>query len=128
MKTTENHFKLFKAECNKWIEFFGLKDWGVSYVWGDVEEARAEIAYHCMDRLAVITLGKEWDELGGITIDSEIIRKVAFHEVCELFLGKLTVTTDQLGRILMESEIIEETHRIIRTMENTVFVHLSHEQ
>ncbi len=95
VKTTKKDFKLFKRECRKWINFFGLKQWEVLYFHEPCEnDSRAKYYTN--------------------------ISSIAFHEVVEGMLFA-NITFMLTARGYSKSEIDEVIHPIIRTLENTVF-------
>jgi hypothetical protein len=117
MKLTRKDFNLFKSECLAWIDFFGLKEWSVYFVFnndnpdlmawcgiGDIE-----------DRLTTIGLSKEFE----YEIESDEIRECAFHEVCELMFMPIRRYFEQNGA--NQKKIDEHIHCLINTLTNTVF-------
>lgn len=117
VETTDKDFEIFKDECEKWIQYFGLLGWSVLYSHEKIgKESMADIIFNVFNRAAVIRLNIERPE-SEYTGDS--IRKSAFHEVCELFLGRLTYMAET--RFLADGGVEEETHNIIRTLENKIF-------
>jgi len=119
MKITQNQFKLFQAGVHEWIDFFGLKEWQILFLFERMENNRAEIRFDCVSGIAVFVLNTRWETEEEWVTDT-IIRKVAFHEVCELLLGRLVHITNQRHGTT-EDGVEEETHRIIRTLENTIW-------
>jgi len=119
MKTTKKHFELFKKECKKWIEFFGLKEWNVSYDWcTPVEDCvLAWSNHHFSAKSSYLILSKEWRNTVPVT--NEQVKKSAFHEVCEMMLFPLRYMSE--CRFLSDTEIDPEIHRLIRTFENVIF-------
>ena len=113
-ETTPEQFEIFKVEFTKWQKFFGLLGWEVSFDHRDIEH-RGTITFDIASRCATVTLGKKWDNY-DIEIDKVDICKTAFHEACELLLGRLRVLA--LARFLHQEEIDEEVHVIVRTLEN----------
>lgn len=99
----------------------GSGSWGGGVAFahgGEVGGNRAQICFRLGSRLATITLAKNW---GHCEVTDEQIRCSAFHEVCELFLGRLAVLAKE--RFCVEEfQIDEEVHNIIRTMENAIFM------
>lgn len=116
-KTTAKHFEIFKAECEKWIEIFGLKGWSVRILHENIskETVTADCLYRITKRVCDIRLAKEW----SVKITDNNVKKDAFHEVCELFLGDLVALAEY--RYATEAEIEEQTHAIIRTLENVLW-------
>ncbi len=114
-KTTKKHFEIFKAECEKWIEFFGLKGWRVEYWHEYCKGARASCSYSFEDRTADIYLSTEWNS----PINISEIKRTAFHEACEVLFIRIRVIAEY--RYIDKSEVDEEVHALVRTLENTVF-------
>ena len=85
MKTTAKDFKLFKQECQKWIEYFGLINWRISYFGEQLDVDYAVCSWDIEGRCASITFSKYISE----DVEFPNIKKCAFHEVCELFLADL---------------------------------------
>ena len=120
MKITPEHFEIFKKECQKWIEIFGLKNWQINYVHKKLEKARARTSFNCVGGIATIFLNTNWDEDATYYFDVNDIRKSAFHEVCELLLGRLNNMVEQRYALHGE-DAEEEVHRIIRILENVLW-------
>jgi len=114
-KTTKKDFKEFKAECERWVDYFGLKDWEIVYRSESDDECRGSCASDNTSRIAVIGLGKTF----GDTPEKNEIKRVAFHEVCELLLSPLRLYGEE--RFTTESAMASSRHNIIRTLENTIF-------
>lgn len=119
LKTTEKHFKIFQAECKKWIDYFGLKNWQVYYAHREIN-GRAEARFNCVDGIANLTLNIKWDEISKDLLNDKTVKRTAFHEICELLFGRIH---DMVGQRfgLIEEDVGEEIHRIIRILENTMF-------
>ena len=118
VETTDKDFEIFKGECEKWIQYFGLLGWEVSYAHKEFErkEIMADICYNIFSRAAVIRLNLKRPKN---ECNDQSIKLSAFHEVCELLLGRLTYMAE--ARFLADGEVEEETHNIIRTLENKIF-------
>lgn len=119
-QTTADDYEVFKKEFVRWQGRFGLVGWETFFEHDNVEDYRAEIAYNCIGRSVTVTLSKTWKNFTVAPTEVDI-RKVAFHEACELLLGRIKVLARE--RFLQPSEIDEEIHAIIRTLENAVFWH-----
>lgn len=119
MKTTAKQFNIFKAESRKWIDIFGLKGWRVDFFHRHLDDdRRGQIFVDIPGRCASIVLGMDWDE-NDKPLDSNV-RRTAFHEVCELLLWRLADMAHT--KIFTNRDSIrEETHSIIRTLENVLF-------
>ncbi len=123
MKTTKKHFELFIKECKYWINKFGLRGWCIDYTNERlVDGNKADVSWKMISRVARINLEPIWGDKDEIykVITDKMIRQTAFHEVCELLLGRLGMMAD--GKIANTKDATEEeTHNIIRTLENTMF-------
>ena len=116
-KTTAKDFKLFKEECQKWIDFFGLKGWEVYFEHNKDEDIYiARLRPDVENKTCTIVLAVDW---GNSPLDKRELKKTAFHEVVELFLSRFRYLA--LRRDIRETEIIEENHHIVRTLENIIF-------
>ena len=112
-KTTKKDFADFKKECEKWIAYFGLIDWQVHFDHEERNDCRAAIYYDCSGKVCTITLNTIWTHSapGGM-------KKLAFHEVCELLLGPLS---EHAGAVYNHGIVQEQVHTVIRRLENTIF-------
>ena len=114
-KTTKKHFDLFKAECEKWVDTFSLRDWDVSYGIKKMPDDYAECKGNVFSRSATMWLAYELPEDELTTSE---IKLTALHEVLELLLAK--------GRTLMVSKYVEDyeadeaTHAVIQTLINYI--------
>ena len=117
IKTTKKDFQIFKKECVKWLQVFGLKGWEIHYSHEKIKlEWSASCSYNFTGRVATLTLNTERDEDYYNTKD---IKKDAFHEVCEVFLARISVLAE--SRYIAETDIKEEAHAIIQTLGNILF-------
>ena len=117
VKTTKKDFKLFKKECRKWINFFGLKQWEVKYFHQKCGN-RAEFYTDISGGLCSILLNTRFKNVYKIT--KKDIRITAFHEVTEgLLFTNVRSLLFESG--YSRSKIDEVIHPIIRTLENVVF-------
>ena len=117
MKTTAKDFALFKKECEKWIDFFGLTNWRVVYCREQYEEdAHAWFSTNSEGMVATIALCPDWKHE---EVTTEQIKKSAFHEVCEMMFSHLQDLAQ--SRYWDPVEYQTERHAIIRRLENSVF-------
>jgi len=113
MKTTKKHFEIFKKECQKWIDFFGLSEYGIEFFHGEVDECRGSTTDYEHDMRIDLHLSAKL-----LNPSREMIAKTAFHEVCEALLMRLR----RLGDIYCSHEIVnKEVHAVIHKLENSVF-------
>lgn len=120
IKTTKQHFELFKQECEYWIDKLGIECWKILFEHSDDvgEDALANVTYRTNGRIAIIALNKHWRYYE--TIDDQTLQQTAFHEITELLLANsATMMKSQFG--CSEEAIDMEQHIIIRTLENTLF-------
>ena len=118
--TTKKHFEIFKKEALRWLDFFGLKGWQVHFLHKKKNSVRASVIFNCVGRVATFVLNTHWSEQDGIRFTDHDVRRCAFHEVCELLLGRLNDMASQRFN-LDELDVEEEIHQIIRTLENVIF-------
>lgn len=114
-RTTNKHFQIFKKECKKWIDKFGLINWEVYYLHKKSKNL-AFMTANLVGRVADIGLAKTWK---NSEVSNFEIKKCAFHEVNELLLYRLRNLAEY--RYTTYNEIDEEVHAIIRTLENVLF-------
>ena len=114
-KTTAEDFEYFKAECRRWLDFFGIKNYRVFYSHEPVEDGFAECAWSTPGRVVKMKLNPEWAEA---PVDNPSLSRTAFHEICELLLSELTEMAQQW---VCNAEVNRTSHQIIRTLENTVW-------
>ncbi len=111
-KTSDKHFRLFKHECEKWVNRFELHEWTVSYEWKPLQGADAEYNASYQGRCVVIALSKEIEPFEK-TMEDEI-REVAFHEICELMLYPLR--SQIVWRNFDAGEMESATHAVIHRL------------
>ena len=118
-KTTKKDFELFKSECQKWIDIFGLKDWEVRFEHGYISDTHfAQGEYDVVERWLTLKLDTEWPD--DVKITPHEIKKSAFHETTETgLLGKIRCIAT--NRTFDQDELDEEIHRIIMILQS-VFV------
>lgn len=116
---TEVDFAVFKAEAKKWIDTFGLKDWGVTFDFSPLENSYAECFVNWHSKAAIITLG----QFPRRDITQEDIKRAAFHEACELLLSDMEFTALDEDVPHGERKVLTEVarHAVIRRLENSIF-------
>lgn len=120
MKTSDSDFALFKEECGRWIEYFGLKQWSVSFEHMRKDSVLAQVSYNFESKGCLLRLSLEWPgENFKLGIESEHIKRAAFHEVVHILIAGLVNCAE--SRYTTQTEIDESEHVIIRTLENTLF-------
>lgn len=113
---TEEDFNLFVREGKYWQKFFGLLDWEIIYVLAASRDHRAWCSVgELKDRVAEIGLAHRWE----IQPTDKQIRRTVFHEIVELLTMRLYILA--ISRDASYQNIVEENHKIIRALENSVF-------
>jgi hypothetical protein len=118
VKTTNKQFALFEKEAQRWIDFFGLKDVEVFFQHDEgLENSRASFQHQPVDRMAILYLSPDWDDM---TPTDDLVRKTAFHEVCELLLSPLALVAESRYNV-NPTDVEDAIHSVIRRLENSVF-------
>ena len=117
--TTEDDFRIFEEAVVYWQRRLGLLDWHI-YARHKTRDrdAQASCYPHLAGRCATIYLSKvldNYDDPPGATF----IRRMAFHEVCELLTARMNICAK--ARYVTEEEVDEARHEIIRTLEHVIF-------
>lgn len=115
-ETSPADFEVFQEEAVYWMQRFGLLGWRASFEHEVLEcGTLAQCEFEAQNRWAVLTLNKEWGE----EADEARVRECAFHETCELFLGRLRDLAEE--RFIRDGEVDGAIHEVIRTLENTLW-------
>lgn len=114
MRTTKADFDYFKKRCIHWAKEFGLNEW--EFVFEHValdlnSQARWEVSPE--GKWCIITLDVEWSTTEKKRKQS--LNRIAFHEICEVSLYPLRRWA---GKLINIELLNEETHTIVRRMEN----------
>jgi len=118
---TTTFFPAFRDEAERWLARFGLVGWQIRIMCATEEEneylkdSKAVCAANREGRCADIILNAAWDEEPS----DFMVRRSAFHEVCELLLFRFHWLAED--KRSTGDDLVEETHIIIRTLENAVF-------
>ena len=114
-KTTDKDFKLFKTECQKWIDKFELNEWKVYYKHQSLKKSVfAEINSNLHGRVTIITLEKDWP-MEGIESIEDSIKEVAKHEVIHLLLVQLC--SNAQTRYVNKDQVDEAEEALVRKLE-----------
>ena len=114
-KITPKDFEVFKAESEKWIKTFGLIDWEVNYDYDLDGDCRASCQADYVNRITINSISLEWAYKPKVAE----IKRMAFHEVCELLLSPMRLVAE--ARFINEDELETARHSVIRVLENTIF-------
>ena len=118
MKTTQKQFEIFKQECEKWIERFGLYGWRFYYQHEDcINNCLAYCIYPNDIQDRVFTIGLTVNLKCSYSLAD--IKRAAFHEVMEAFLHRFEFLAN--ARFPNSDDIPEEKHNIIRVLENVLW-------
>ena len=115
-KVTKKDFEVFKAEAQKWVKAFGLFGWEIHYDYDEDNDCRASCTSNKEAMLSIIALSREWPAYKPKRTE---LKKIAFHEVCELLLAKFRLLAED--RYVNENELESERHAIIRVLEHLIF-------
>lgn len=118
--TTTADFQAFKAECQKWIERFGLSEWKVEYHhhdFGDDNRKQAQCCYSVDSKAAALRLAKRVlpDAFGYIPL-----REAARHEVLHLLLAEYcdvcvaSEANSDVALVAAEHSVINRLLRVLR--------------
>ena len=124
-KEDKKMFDLFKEHVNKYVKFFGLSEWEVSFVldMGEGENvALAKYDWEAKNVTFELSINTLRDQCKRHVEDDilEEIKRNAFHEVCELLLSRLWEFADKEYSV-PDEDIRGEAHAVIRRLENTVY-------
>ena len=114
-KVTKKDFEIFKKEADKWIRILGLVNWEIRYCYDVDNDCRASCTADHNGRIATLALALRWNYKPKVAE----IKKVAFHEVIELFLTPMEYIANSIYRNGGEFEAAR--HDVIRVLENTIF-------
>lgn len=112
---TTKDFEIFKKEAMYWVKKLGLNRFEWHFNHKDIEE-RADVLFNMAGSIASVCLAKTWI---NVKPTRKALSKSAYHEVFEVLLSTLSImaSSRNYSEILYEAE----THKVIRTMENTQF-------
>ena len=117
----KKHFEIFKKECLRWVDIFGLQDWEWTFNFDDCSAgSRAEYNTYKTSRMVVVYLNDNCHDWNKPTEALKIheLKKTAFHEVTEIMLNNLR----ELAMRDSSYDVVDEaTHKVVRTLENVLF-------
>lgn len=114
-KNIKANVEEFEKAVRHFGEYFGLLQWEFHVFEKDMSN-RAEVIWDVKGRIVSFFYGKDWIRRTDTTMEE--IAKVAFHEVAELMQYD---TYDNLGRHRGWDFAQEQTHVVIRFLENKLF-------
>ncbi len=115
-KTSETDFEVFKASCERYIRFFGVSGWEISFAHNDKHPLnRATTEAELGPRHVCFTLTKsKW----SYKPTERELKLLGFHEAVELLLFKLQTYADERHPVGDLSDIV---HEVVHMLENSVF-------
>jgi hypothetical protein len=123
--TKQEKIKFLKSEFQRFIKYFNLLDYEYFYDEYESDNFRCAVSWYSYDhsdnpgaKTIEFKWSKNWIES---KIDKYELSKVAFHEAMEILLLPLRELASCRNIIVTNREIELENHRIIRTLENTIF-------
>ena len=116
MKLSQEHFKLFRDECEKYLDLFGLKSWRVFYELKRLKDSFGNAQWKYAGRVATITLATDFPK----PFDSleEQIKQTALHECLEILLAPISSMAGD--RHFDQIDFEKEIHSVIRTLEKII--------
>lgn len=120
-KTTEKLFPqkyltLFKSKAEYWFRYFGLLDFDLKVRISSTNmDNLAEATCDHLAKYATITISKYWP---SHQLNEYEVKVTAFHEVCEVLLGRLRALAN--GKF-SEEEVNETIHAVINRLQNSVY-------
>ena len=113
---SEKQWKLFVAECKRWVDFYKLYDYSISYTLREDMNLRGWCSSNNLsDRMLEIGIASKWNE----EITEWMICYVAFHEVTEALTMRYYLLANE--RSATEDEFREENHTIIHRLQYALF-------
>jgi hypothetical protein len=116
IETTDDDFMLFKEECERWIEIYGLKHWDVYFRHEECEGVYGQCESNLTGRVVTIRFAKMWPQRD---YSPENIRGTAFHEATELLLAPADALAN--CRYTLQEELSGAFHSIVRTLEYVLY-------
>jgi hypothetical protein len=111
MKVNNRHFGVFKSECERWADIYGMKGWRLEYALQEVDGGIAEFDMNLEAKAIFFSLATEAPEY--YLTDKELMR-LAFHEITESFINRLAL-------LRVTDDIAEERHNIVNTLEKILY-------
>lgn len=128
VKTKLDDFEIFKKECKKWIEVFGMYDWEFKFVPAKPDEDdilgerryKAWVSFDSEAALAVIYFNTMWREYEELELSEDDIKLSAFHEICEILLADVMRLVHSRMNVC-EEDVNLVKHKLIHRFEEVVF-------
>ena len=120
-KTTEEHFKIFKEECEYWLERYQFGDFDIAFLHANREKKNSGLAWQVADhedKWTLLGLFQNWS--GEEPCNEYKIRQLAFHEVNELMVDELNDLAIERYNITKE-RINGARHSVINRIDKAFF-------
>lgn len=114
MKTSKEHFELFKQATFSWCKFLGISDWELYFKHENLEKDFSNVALNYRGKVATFTLSTEWPEDLEMLTEAAMER-TARHEVIHLFLAPLWCLA--CDRFASQAEIDTAEETLVRRLE-----------
>ena len=117
-KTTEQDFQIFQEAVAFWQRKLGMLSWQLYTRHTFMKDQQGYSVVNLSARCATLTLSttlSNYDEPPG----DRIIRRIAFHEVCEVLMARMMICAE--ARYVQRDELEEARHEVIRTLESVIF-------
>lgn len=111
---TKKEFAIFKAECQKWVNVFGLRDWKMYYHFEEIDNALGGINRDYEGKTARVSLHPFQCRVPRSEV-IESVKRTALHEILHLLLGELDWLRS--SRVLTEQVWNAAEHGVIRRLE-----------
>lgn len=115
----EDWLPLFEHEASYWLSYFGLLDWSIIFRSEPLENTFAEARMNYVAKMAELVINNDYDP-GSMNAD--VVKRSAFHEVCEVMLGSLYCQAERFCTSDYQHDMVAMAgHDIIRRLENTLY-------
>jgi hypothetical protein len=113
MKTTKQHFELFKKHFKETQKHLEMSEWEVYFKWSDLNESYARINTKAIDHVATVEFCKDWYNENDIyPLTPEHIKYKAEHEAIHMLTAKLNIMAE--ARFVTQDEVDEAEHELVR--------------
>jgi len=117
MTTNSGQFGLFKRECRKWIDRFGLNGWRFDFHLDDIEDNQAQVNRDFIGCVATVVFNTKILKLTDKTFN-ETIKDTAKHEMIHVLLGNHTALAN--SRFVQSDEIVKSEEELARKLEGNI--------
>jgi len=116
MKTTKQHFEIFKKECKKWQEVLSLDNCNLYFQHIDLGESDATCLRTTDGRMTLSLSTELLDEIDYDMPITNYIKKLAKHEMIHALLAQLalSITRDEVLRHEAEELLVHKLEKIIQ--------------